>query len=37
LADEQFDASLYSKIDEVEGVSECIIMGTPAIGFGTSL
>ena len=34
---EQFDASLFSKRDEIQGVSECIIMGTPAPGCGTSL
>lgn len=33
----QFDASLFSKRDAIEGVSECIIMGTPAPGCGTSL
>jgi DNA-directed RNA polymerase III subunit RPC1 len=33
----QFDASLFSKKDEIQGVSECIIMGTPAPGCGTSL
>lgn len=37
LADHQFDASLFSKKDEIQGVSECIIMGTPAPGCGTSL
>ena len=36
-ADKQFDASLFSKKDEIQGVSECIIMGTPAPGCGTSL
>ncbi|OXC63271.1 hypothetical protein AYX13_06809 [Cryptococcus neoformans] len=35
--DHLFDASLYSKKDEIQGVSECIIMGTPAPGCGTSL
>lgn len=35
--DHLFDASLYSKIDEIEGVSECIIMGTPAPSCGTSM
>ncbi|BEI84854.1 hypothetical protein CcaverHIS002_0502550 [Cutaneotrichosporon cavernicola] len=35
--DHLFDASLFSKVDEIEGVSECIIMGTPAPGCGTSL
>ena len=33
----QFDASLFSKKDEIQGISECIIMGTPAPGCGTSL
>jgi len=35
--DHLFDASLFSKKDEIQGVSECIIMGTPAPGCGTSL
>jgi DNA-directed RNA polymerase III subunit RPC1 len=35
--DHLFDASLFSKVDEIEGVSECIIMGTPAPGCGTSI
>lgn len=35
--DHLFDASLFSKRDAIEGVSECIIMGTPAPGCGTSL
>ncbi|ORX39191.1 putative DNA-directed RNA polymerase iii largest subunit [Kockovaella imperatae] len=35
--DHLFDASLFSKRDEIQGVSECIIMGTPAPGCGTSL
>ncbi|RSH83323.1 uncharacterized protein EHS24_007001 [Apiotrichum porosum] len=35
--DHLFDASLFSKVDEIEGVSECIIMGTPAPGCGTSV
>jgi DNA-directed RNA polymerase III subunit RPC1 len=37
LTSSQFDASLFSKKDEVQGVSESIIMGTPAPGCGTSL
>ncbi|KAL7421304.1 DNA-directed RNA polymerase III subunit C1 (rpo31) [Cryptotrichosporon argae] len=35
--DHLFDASLFSKKDEIQGVSECIIMGTPAPGCGTSV
>ncbi|KAL1407575.1 DNA-directed RNA polymerase III subunit C1 (rpo31) [Vanrija albida] len=35
--DHLFDASLFSKVDEIEGVSECIIMGTPAPNCGTSI
>jgi DNA-directed RNA polymerase III subunit RPC1 len=35
--DHLFDASLFSKVDEIEGVSECIIMGTPAPSCGTSI
>ncbi|WWD21358.1 hypothetical protein CI109_105842 [Kwoniella shandongensis] len=35
--DHLFDASLFSKKDEIQGVSECIIMGTPAPACGTSL
>lgn len=35
--DHLFDASLFSKTDDIQGVSECIIMGTPAPGCGTSL
>lgn len=35
--DHLFDASLFSKKDEIQGVSECIIMGTPAPGCGTSM
>ena len=35
--DVQFDASLFSKKDEIRGISECIIMGTPAPGCGTSM
>ncbi|EJT46834.1 DNA-directed RNA polymerase iii largest subunit [Trichosporon asahii var. asahii CBS 2479] len=35
--DHLFDASLYSKVDDIQGVSECIIMGTPAPSCGTSL
>lgn len=33
----QFDAALYSKEDAIEGVSECIILGTPAKKTGTSI
>ncbi|RXK37437.1 DNA-directed RNA polymerase III subunit RPC1 [Tremella mesenterica] len=35
--DHLFDASLFSKKDEIQGVSECIIMGTPAPSCGTSM
>lgn len=35
-ADHLFDAALYGKKDTVEGVSECIIMGTP-MPIGTGL
>jgi DNA-directed RNA polymerase III subunit RPC1 len=33
----QFDAALYSKEDAIEGVSECIILGTPAKKTGTAI
>lgn len=35
--DHLFDASLFSKKDSIQGVSECIIMGTPAPACGTSM
>ncbi|KAK4688347.1 DNA-directed RNA polymerase III subunit RPC1, partial [Tremellales sp. Uapishka_1] len=35
--DHLFDASLFSKKDDIQGVSECIIMGTPTPGCGTGL
>jgi len=35
--DHLFDASLYGKTDAIDGVSECIIMGTPAKKAGTML
>lgn len=35
--DHLFDASLYGKSDAIDGVSECIIMGTPAKKAGTML
>ena len=34
--DHLFDASLFGKTDTIEGVSECIIMGTP-MPIGTGL
>ena len=34
--DHLFDASFYSKSDDIEGVSECIIMGVP-MSVGTGL
>jgi DNA-directed RNA polymerase III subunit RPC1 len=34
--DHLFDAAVHSRVDSVEGVSECIIMGIP-IGVGTGL
>ncbi|KAI5454682.1 DNA-directed RNA polymerase III subunit C1 (rpo31) [Naganishia albida] len=35
--DHLFDAALYSKEDAIEGVSECIILGTPAKKTGTAI
>lgn len=35
--DHLFDAALYTQIDDIAGISECIIMGTPAPRCGTSL
>ena len=35
--DHLFDAALYGKTDAIDGVSECIIMGTPAKKAGTML
>ena len=34
LTSQLFDASFYGKVDAVEGVSECIILGQP-MGIGT--
>lgn len=34
--DHLFDASFYSRRDPIQGVSECIILGSPANNVGTA-
>jgi DNA-directed RNA polymerase III subunit RPC1 len=35
--DHLFDASFYSRRDPIQGVSECIILGSPANNVGTAM